>query len=95
MAEVIRNSDPQALHDIAKEIRRYADGLRTDIRKLTERHGNMHASWSGDQYDAFTDCIMQVKKTLEQQSDELQMIAKEVDKDAQALAAAQGVAIKN
>lgn len=95
MSDIIRNSDPQQMHDIAKEIRKYADGLKSDIGKLMQRHSNMSGSWSGNQYNAFTDCIIQVKKTLEQQADELQMIAKEVDKDAQALAVAQGVVIKN
>lgn len=95
MADTIRNSDPQAMHDIAKEIRKYADGLKNDIQKLVGRHNNMSGSWSGEQYDSFTDCIMQAKKTLEKQAEELQTIAREVDNDAQALAAAQGVVIRN
>lgn len=95
MADVIRNSDPQAMHDIAKEIRKYADGLKNDIQKLMNRHTNMNGSWSGEQYNSFTECVVQAKKKLEKQAAELQTIAQEVDKDAQALAAAQGVVIKN
>lgn len=95
MADMIRNSDPQAMHDIAKEIRKYADGLKNDIQKLMYRHSNMNGSWSGDQYNAFTNCVLQVKKTLEKQAVELQAIAQDVDKDAQALAIAQGVTIRS
>lgn len=89
----IRNSDPKAMLDIAKEIRRYADGLKSDVGKLMNRHNNMSGSWSGEQYNEFTDCIMQAKKALEKQAGELLQIAEEVEKDAKQLIEAQSVKI--
>lgn len=95
MAQVIKNSDPQAMHDMAKEIRRYSENLSRDLQKLANKHSAMHSSWSGDQYDKFTEIIQSVKSRLEKQAARLTEIASEVDKDAQALAAAQKIVLKN
>lgn len=94
MAQVIKNSDPQAMHDMAKAIRRYADELSKDLQRLANKHAAMHAYWSGEQYDRFTEIIKTVKSDLEKQAAGLSGIAADVEKDAQALAAAQNIALR-
>lgn len=90
---VINNSDPQALIDIAKEVRKYADTLKSDISKLVNRHNSIGGSWSGKQYDDFTAIIVGVKDSLDKQTDALLKIATDVDADAVALADALGVKV--
>lgn len=91
---IVNNSDPQALIDIAKEIRRYADTLKSDVAKLVNRNRSIGSSWSGKQYDDFTEIIVSVKDSLDKQADTLCKIAADVDADAVALADAIGVKVR-
>lgn len=94
MSEVIHNSDPQAMADVAREIKRYAEGISGSVQKLQNRHRAMHASWSGEQYDRFTEVVQAVKSKLDKQTERLKEIAADVDKDAAALADALHIDIK-
>ena len=91
----IRNSDPQVMHDISKEIKRYADTVKNDIQKLSNKHRNVGGSWSGEQYDRFTEIVESVKNNLDKQAERLCEIAREVEKDSAALAEALGVVIRS
>lgn len=82
MARTIRNSDPQAMREIAREIRNYGESLTADVKKLADRHAGIHSEWSGEQYDRFTDVIAGVKGEVEKQAARLAEIASEVEKDA-------------
>lgn len=90
----IKNSDPQIMHDISKEIKRYAETVKSDVQKLVNKHRNIGGSWSGEQYDRFTEIVESVKKNLDTQAERLCEIAAEVDKDSVALAEALGVTLR-
>lgn len=91
----IRNSDPQVMHDISKEIKRYAETVKNDVQKLSSKHRSIGGSWSGEQYDRFTEIVESVKNNLDKQVERLCEIAADVEKDATALAEALGVAIRS
>ncbi len=91
----IRNSDPQVMHDIAKEIKRYAETVKSDVQKLSNKHRAVGGSWSGEQYDRFTEIVESVKSNLDKQAQRLCDISIDVEKDAAALAEALGVVIRN
>lgn len=90
----INNSDPQVMIEIAREINQYADGLEKDLNRLMKRHDGMSREWSGDQYDSFTDILRETRRELMQQVEKFRLIALDVQDDAKALAAAQGITLR-
>lgn len=92
--DIIKNSDPKAIRDIAKTIAEYADGLKTDMKKLAQRHQGMHSCWSGKQYDDFSRVIADVNSAVDKQSGELWAIANDTEKDAEQLAKALGIKLR-
>ena len=91
----IKNSDPQVMHEISKEIKRYAETVKKDIEKLSNKHRAVGGSWSGEQYDSLTRILESVKSNLDKQVERLFEISREVEKDSLALADSMGEKIKN
>ncbi|MBR2024264.1 MAG: WXG100 family type VII secretion target [Clostridia bacterium] len=85
----INNSIPDEMEKIAKKIAAYADGLKTDMKKLLNTHTSMHTSWQGKQYDDFSRTIEEVNKVISKQTEKLVEISIEVKKDAAQLRIAQ------
>lgn len=90
MARVINGSDIQAIYDISKEVRKYAESLKQDVHRLVSNHRRVGASWSGKQYDEFTEIIEEARKKLDSQAERLTEIAAAVKEDAQLLTDAHG-----
>lgn len=88
MSNIINGSDIQVLYDISKEISKYADSLREDIHRLVSKHRQIGNSWSGNQYDDFTEIIESARKKLETQAQRLIEISSAVKKDADLLSEA-------
>ncbi|MBP3321514.1 MAG: WXG100 family type VII secretion target [Clostridia bacterium] len=94
MNDLINNSDPAEMLKISKKIATYADSLKKDMKKLMLTHQGMRTSWSGKQYDDFSKAIEDADAVIEKQATALQVIAKDVEKDARQLQIAQGVTLR-
>ncbi len=94
MNDLINNSDPAEMLKISKKIATYADSLKKDMKKLMLTHQGMRTSWSGKQYDDFSKAIEDANAVIEKQATTLQVIAKDVEKDARQLQIAQGVTLR-
>ncbi len=94
MNDIINNSNPQAMKDISKKIAKYADDLKTDMKKLAQMHQGMHSYWEGKQYDDFSRAIADANSAIVKQADALLKISNDVEKDAIQLAIALGITLR-
>ena len=85
MNKLINNSTPDEMVKIAKKIAVYADGLKSDMKKLLNTHSAMHTNWQGKQYDDFSRTIEEVNKVIVKQTERLVEISHDVEKDAEQL----------
>ncbi len=85
MNKMINNSNPDEMLKISKKIALYAENLKKDMKKLVQTHQGMHSSWSGKQYDDFTQAITEANAVIEKQTEKLLVISKDVENDAKQL----------